>query len=373
MVIGITGNVGLIVYVRMGTLNFASMFGTNMRSPETQYSKFPVILVHVLFWAAFLFLPLFFFETYDDRMRFLRFWGYQIILTGIYFYVNYLIIIPRILFRKKIFLYLLTAISILILMMVITYFYFEILYDLGLKIRRPGYEWKPVYIPLFPVVLAFAISTFIRVTDQWLQGERKKQVLEKEKLISELGFLKSQIHPHFLFNTLNNICSLARKKSEETEHALIKLSDIMRYMIDESKEEKVLLSKEIRYLNSYIELQRLRLTGDVRVDLTITGDPRSLTIEPLLLIPFVENAFKHGIGNGVETVILITLNIRQDRLQFIVENRITRTEGKELLSDWGIGLKNVMRRLELLYPGQHLLKITDGEETFRVDLTMNLA
>jgi two-component system LytT family sensor kinase len=347
------------------------MFGTNMRSPETQYSRFPVILVHLLFWAAFLLLPLVFIDAYDDRIRFLRFWGYQIVLTAIYYYLNYLIFIPRILFRKKLALYILTLFMVLGLMMVITHFYRELLHDLGIyKQRETGFDWKVVFIPLYPCILAFGISTFVRLTGQWMSSERHKQELENEKLISELGFLKSQINPHFLFNTLNNICSLARKKSDETENALIKLSEIMRYMIDESKEDKVLLSKEIEYLNNYIELQRLRLSGKVKILFAITGDPTTKMIDPLLLIPFVENAFKHGISYREEPLISISLKIRDNALNFQIENTVFRSNGESLPDEPGIGLRNVRRRLDLLYPEKHELRITEEGEKFRVDLTI---
>jgi two-component sensor histidine kinase len=347
------------------------MFGTNMRSPETQYSRFPVILVHLLFWAAFLLLPLVFIENYEDREKFLRFWGYQIILTAIYYYLNYLIFIPKILFRKKLALYILTLVVVLGMMMVITHYYRELLHNLEIyKHRENGFDWKIVYIPLFPCVLAFGISTFVRLTGQWMSSERRKQDLENEKLNSELGFLKSQINPHFLFNTLNNICSLARKKSDETENALIKLSEIMRYMIDDSKEDKVLLSKEIEYLNNYIELQRLRLSGKVKIEFTITGDPQSKVIDPLLLIPFVENAFKHGISYREEPVISISLKIDDRTLNFHIENTIFGSNGESLPEEPGIGLRNVRRRLDLLYPEKHELRITEEGERFRVDLTI---
>jgi len=347
------------------------MFGTNMRSPETQYSRFPVILVHLLFWAAFLLLPLVFIDAYEDRIRFLRFWGYQIVLTAIYYYLNYLIFIPRILFRKKLALYVLTLFLVLGLMMIVTHFYREILHNLGIyKHREEGFDWKVVFIPLYPCILAFGISTFVRLTGQWMMGERHKQDLENEKLISELGFLKSQINPHFLFNTLNNICSLARKKSDETENALIKLSEIMRYMIDESKEDKVLLSKEIEYLNNYIELQRLRLSGKVKIEFTITGDPTTKMIDPLLLIPFVENAFKHGISYREEPLISISLKIHDSGLDFHIENTVFRSNGDRLPDEPGIGLRNVRRRLDLLYPEKHDLRITEDGEKFRVDLTI---
>ncbi len=344
-----------------------------MRSPETQYSKFPVILVHVLFWAAFLLLPLAFFDTFEGRTRFLRFWGYQIVLTALYYYLNYFVFIPRILLKKRLALYVLTLVFAMGVMMVITYAYRELLFYTGIYTRRTeGFDWRVVYIPIFPCVLAFGISTFVRMTTQWMAVERWKQDLENEKLTSELGFLKSQINPHFLFNTLNNICSLARKKSDETESALIKLSDIMRYMIDDSKEDKVMLSKEIEYLQNYIDLQRMRLSGKVRIDFSISGNTASHQIDPLLLIPFVENAFKHGVTYREEPLIRISLAVSENRLSFHVENTKYGNKGDELRAEPGIGLRNVRRRLELLYPRRHELIITEEGEHFRVDLTIQI-
>jgi LytS/YehU family sensor histidine kinase len=304
-------------------------------------------------------------------MRFIRFWGYQIIMTAIYYYLNYLVFIPKILFRRKPVLYILTLLGVLLLMMAITYVYRDILHDLGIyRHREDSFDWKSVYIPLFPCLLAFSISTFVRMTGQYMRSERHKQELETEKLTSELGFLKSQINPHFLFNTLNNICSLARKKSDETEPALLKLSEIMRYMIHDSLEDKVLLSKEIEYLHNYIELHLLRLSGKVRVEFSIIGDPASRMIEPLLLIPFVENAFKHGVSYLEDPPITIMIRIVDDMIQFQVENRIFGSTDGALPEESGIGLRNVRRRLDLLYPGKHELKIVEEEKTFRVDLTI---
>ena len=347
---------------------FAPLFKPNMSSPGLQYSKFPVVLVHLLFWAAFLFLPLVLFETFDERMRFLRHWGYQLFLTALFFYLNYYVLIPDLLIKKKMRYYSLALVGVLMLMMGLTICLALLFEHCGIKSHCWGLNWFTLLIPVFPFVLGFAISIFIKMTNQWLMSERDKKILENEKLTAELGFLKSQIHPHFLFNTLNNICSLARKKSDQTENALIKLSEFMRYMMDESKEDKVPLSKEIEYLKNYIELQRLRFTEGVKIDFKVIGDPAPVMIEPLLLIPFVENAFKHGISTKEESKIWIDLNISRDKLIFIVENQIHPYLGENLPDEHGIGLRNVKRRLELLYPGSHDLTITDDNNIYKVVL-----
>jgi LytS/YehU family sensor histidine kinase len=216
--------------------------------------------------------------------------------------------------------------------------------------------------------MAFALSAAVRITMEWFKNERQKKEMEAEKLASELAFLKSQVNPHFLFNILNNICSLARKKSDETENAIIKLSQIMRYMLQDSKDEKVSLEKEIEYLQSYIELQRLRLPEAVRIDFSTVGRPELLSIEPLLLIPFVENAFKHGVSYQDVSEISIRMICRAQALSFVVENHIAKQRGDTTEQGSGIGLKNVMRRLELLYPGKHQLKIRDDGIQYNVEL-----
>jgi LytS/YehU family sensor histidine kinase len=176
------------------------------------------------------------------------------------------------------------------------------------------------------------------------------------------------VNPHFLFNILNNICSLARKKSDETENAIIKLSQIMRYMLQDSKDEKVSLEKEVEYLQSYIELQRLRLPEAVKIDFAIDGRPEMYSIEPLLLIPFIENAFKHGVSYQDSSEITIRLVCREHSIFFTVGNHIAKRMGDGIEQGSGIGLKNVTRRLELLYPGKHQLQISDDGHQYNVEL-----
>ena len=184
--------------------------------------------------------------------------------------------------------------------------------------HHPFNFWRTAFFPFYPAVMAFALSSSVRITMEWFKNERQKKEMEAEKLSSELAFLKSQVNPHFLFNILNNICSLARKKSDETENAIIKLSQIMRYMLQDSKDEKVSLDKEVEYLQSYIELQRLRLPEAVKIDFSTEGRTGLCSIEPLLLIPFVENAFKHGVSYQDSSEIKIRLVCRGQSISFFV-------------------------------------------------------
>ena len=295
-----------------------------------------------------------------------------IVLMAAYFYYNYLVLIPRFLLRKRLLLYGLLLIAGLVVICFLNVFF--VLATAGIiEHHHPFSFWHTFTFPLYPAVLAFALSSTVRTTSEWYKNERQKKEMEAEKLTSELAFLKSQVNPHFLFNTLNNICSLARKKSDDTENAIIKLSQIMRYMLQDSQVEKVNLEMEVEYLNGYIELQRIRLPESVRVNFLVEGNPEKISIEPLLLIPFVENAFKHGVTFQGDTDINISLRISENRLVFYVSNKIARQGEMPGKNGSGIGLKNVVRRLELLYPDRHKLSVTDDGNLYQVELMINFA
>lgn len=217
--------------------------------------------------------------------------------------------------------------------------------------------------------LVFTVSTCTRVIQEWLGIEKKKQEMETEKLATELSFLKSQINPHFLFNTLNNIYSLALVKSDATADAVLKLSSIMRYVLSETKNETVPLDKEIQFIKHYIELQKVRLTDKTSIGFLVEGKTGGKEIAPLLLIPFVENAFKYGISTKETSDIFFKLIADERSIVFTSKNHIMPGE-KNNNENTGIGLKNTSRRLELLYPQKHILKIEKINEDFIVHLTL---
>ena len=221
----------------------------------------------------------------------------------------------------------------------------------------------------FFALLMLFMSGFIKIALEWFKSEKQREELKVEKLNAELKFLKSQINPHFLFNCLNTIYSLAHKQSAQTEHAILKLSTIMRYMIYESNEAKVLLSQELKYLHDYIEIQRLRLPQDIHINYRLTGSAEGLQIEPMLLVPFVENAFKHGISYTEDSFIDIDIATTEDMIRLTVKN----SHFKERVAErGGIGLENVLKRLELLYEHTHEIDIRETEHQFIVDLKIAL-
>jgi LytS/YehU family sensor histidine kinase len=213
------------------------------------------------------------------------------------------------------------------------------------------------------------IGGLIRLGYSFLKNQNEKKALENAHLNAEVNFLKSQINPHFLFNTLNSIYSQAHNKSEHTEYSILKLSELLRYVLYESGEEKVSLEKDILYINNYIDLQRMRLSSKVNIRYTVTGVQGGYLIAPLLLISFIENAFKHGISYTQTSVIHIAITFFEKTLTLQVVNPIVKTN---TFAEGGLGLKNAGRRLDLLYPGKHQLEIITAGQLHFVNLKIDL-
>jgi len=219
-----------------------------------------------------------------------------------------------------------------------------------------------------------AISSSYRIIIEHLKSRQALKEKENEALKSELALLRSQVSPHFMFNVLNSMVALARKK-EDLEPSLIRLSSLMRYMIYSSKEDKVLLYKEIEYLKSYIDLQLLRFGQSVEIDIRLQNEADlDCTIEPMLLIPFIENAFKHGTNYLGDPAIEIVLTVSQaNRLHLHVENNYADLKTEESDQSSGVGLENVKKRLELLYKNNYVLNTHAKDNRFIVEMDLNLS
>jgi two-component system LytT family sensor kinase len=234
--------------------------------------------------------------------------------------------------------------------------------------RGPG-----MFMPILSPFIALLCSFCYRII---LDNNARQQLLKERETVhlrTELNFLRSQINPHFLFNVLNNLTSLARKKSDQVEPAIMNLSHLMRYMLYESDDNRVPLDKEIAYLNSYIELQLLRFGKELKVEADMAGDYSSYHIGPMLLIALVENAFKHGTDALGQTTIHIALKIPAGgrKLYFSIVNDIQRQDNISRPAE-GIGLKNVKRRLDILYPNKHQLITTNTGTLFSAELNIEL-
>jgi sensor histidine kinase YesM len=287
-------------------------------------------------------------------------------LLIILFYLNALELIPRLLYKRK---YLLYTLSIV---------FYYIIYVTSLWVLWKSFaNMKPaiighLVISLFILIFILACSTAYKlIRDKFVQDRLAKEK-ETEHLKTELSLLRSQASPHFMFNVLNNMVSLARKNSPDLEPSLIKFASLMRYMLYETGEEKVSLESEKEYLQSYIDLQQQRLSRKafVRVDLSIPEE--RYEIDPMLLIPFVENAFKHGTGFVQNPQIDIDLKVKSNILYFRVSNKYDPTMQQVKDKASGIGLANVRRRLDLLRPGKYTLEISKENNEFTVSLQINL-
>ena len=229
-------------------------------------------------------------------------------------------------------------------------------------------EW--VFNDIRLIIIFLIYSLLIRLAINWYENQKLQADFINQKQISELALLRSQVNPHFFFNTLNNIYSLVYQKSDDAPEAVMKLSSIMRYMLYDATTDKVLLEKEIEYLKSFIELEKLRLRNKDFVSLAINGASEGMTIAPMILIPFVENAFKHASRSVPAPGIIVTIDIVPGEIVFSVKNHIRKNQHAPQDKQGGIGLINIRRRLELLYPQKYSLDIKTSEDLFIVKLTI---
>jgi two-component system LytT family sensor kinase len=333
------------------------------------HSRYTSTLLHVVIWSILFVLPHLFFDTRNTKPDF--FPGSFFIITNLYhvglFYLNAFVLYSLFFNKRKWWIYILMIGLMLIAsyylkLFIVKQWYSEVVLD--------AWAYRILFFPAIPFLV---VSIIYRLIVDKIAYDKKQKEIVAEQLSIKLKFLRSQINPHFIFNILTNLVSLARKRSEKLEPALIMLSDLMRYMLYESDEKKVILLKEVEYLKSYIELQKLRFGHDVaietNIDLSKSDERRS--IEPMLLIPFVENAFKHGIGVD-KPLILVYLTADNGKIEFDVKNKYSDciNESKDVSS--GIGLKNIQSRLMLLYPNEHILKLEKENNLFHVHLTLQL-
>ena len=326
------------------------------------------ILLHLFTWLLLFTLPHLFFDTRNTKPGF--FPGSWFIITNLYnvglFYLNAFLLYPKLLNKKKWWLYIFSIAAVLIIsyylkLWLTTSFYPDVVLD----------SWgnRILFFPPVPFIVAGIIY---RLIINKIAYDKKQKEIVAEQFSIKLKFLRSQISPHFIFNVLTNLVSLARKQSRQLEPALIMLSDLMRYMLYESDEKKVSIARELDYLKSYISLQQIRFGDDVKIDVAIDLPERVLqaNIEPMLLIPFVENAFKHGTGAN-DPFISITISSNKSELILDVKNKFVEDD-KNKDENSGIGLENVRSRLALLYEGKHQLKLNRENNIFHVQLTLQV-
>ncbi|TNE58224.1 MAG: histidine kinase [Bacteroidetes bacterium] len=228
------------------------------------------------------------------------------------------------------------------------------------------------YVGSFLVTI---LSTFLRVVTDWWRYQQEKQILQTQTIQSELRFLKSQINPHFLFNTLNNLYALTLKKSDKAPEIVLKLSEIMRYMLYECNEKRVLLTKEIHYIHNYLDLERLRQPSGADITFTTEGQISEQLIAPLIFVPFLENSFKHGLNHHMHGggYVRLHLKVEGEHLEFRIENsKAEQLPRLDHPTSGGIGLVNVRQRLKILYPDHYQLSVEDEPNRYAVTLNLQL-
>ncbi len=364
-----------------------------MTTNRSKYLKIALASgLHIIVWLLLFVLNFQFVKNYSVKIDF----PFHLIIWLIYavvFYVNFILLIPYLLFKRK---YILYAVTSLVLL-----FAGSIAKDYTLrqhhrKIKSeiferpamppdrpafkpdgmpPGPDFRPRregrFFMFYGLLLVYSISLSIRVIQKWQDDEKHKAAVEKEKIATELSYLKQQVNPHFLFNTLNSIYSLTINTSSQAAGVILKLSSILRYMLYESENRQVKLTDEINVLKDYIELQKLRLTDKVSVKFEIEGDTEHYKIPPLLLVPLIENAFKHGADNINDSFIEIIIAIDDDQLKINVRNKIVKISS-EIYQNGGIGIKNIKRRLDLLYGNKYVFETSDRDGVFSVTLILRL-
>jgi two-component system, LytTR family, sensor kinase len=331
-------------------------------------SRGALICFHILAWLFLFSLPALFHRENDQpRVNWKGMTSFRSLIFDIFFislfYLNSFLLIPRLLNRKKMGAYILIIIFLFLGVLIV-------LPQLPSETGQRGFHRESFFL-LFPYLFIWAMSTAYRFFSDQVKTEQLLKERENENLKTELSFLRSQVSPHFLFNVLNNMVAMARLKSDLLEPSLIRLSGLMRYMLYESDEAKVPLSREVEYVLSYIELQKIRYAKSLTIHTDMDPGGNEL-IEPMLLIPFIENAFKHGTGIIQDPVIEISLKYTDGLLDFRVRNKFV--SGNEEIKDRvaGIGLANVIRRLNLLYDQKHMISIDQENGWFTVSLQIKL-
>ena len=347
------------------------------------------IILHLMAWTIIVIIPRFLLNKFGDgNTHFLYQFYANTAIYGILFYINYLFLVPRYFFRdNKVWYFLIAAGVIIILYVLMWYINENVFYDherehqmeqimqeidKGKNHIKPPIKQFKIYNYFYTSILVCGFSLGLGVFDKLSQNEKERKELEKEKLNSELAFLKNQISPHFFFNTLNNIYSLIGIDTQEAQEAVLKLSKLMRYLLYESEHGESKLQDEINFMNNYIDLMKLRLSDKVALTVSFPENTGNIAVPPLLFIPFIENAFKHGISYREHSYIDIQMSVSEKQILFISKNSIGTSSHADDGQYSGIGLENVKKRLALLYPDTHKLKIEKTNDAFSIDLQLKL-
>jgi hypothetical protein len=347
------------------------------------------IALHVLIWGILFFFPQYIFKTFGfGDLRSLSHFYVNTITYGTIFYVSYFYLVPKFYFKDRklaylVFSTLLIAAFYVVMIYINDYLLFDAEHERYFNELRKkfGEDIKDRHLPMelfrifnftFTSIMISGFALGLGFTDRHRENERQRKELEKEKLHSELAFLKNQISPHFFFNTLNNIYSLTTIDTQAAQEAILRLSKLMRYLLYDSEHGETQISLEIEFMNNYIALMKLRLNSRVDLRVSFPVEFSDFSIPPLLFIPFIENAFKHGISNRESSFIDIKMEIHKHDIIFATSNSIGKSTQPSDAEHSGIGLENVRKRLSLLFAESHRLTISKTDKEFNVELVIEL-
>ncbi len=323
---------------------------------------------HLLFWfwryAEILFSKIGVFSDVDLSLK--DFLLLHLLPDLAFVYLNLLVLIPRILLKGKLWLYVPTVIASLLLYAGYTYSYDPA--DLGGLEEMSPLTWFFTF-DLLDGAYLLGLIVGLRLMLEFVYHQGRISELQSTNLQTELAYLKSQVSPHFLFNMLNSIAVLSEKYPAKVTPVVVQLSQVLRYQLYEGEKERVALSHEIENLRTYLALEGIR-QNKMEVDFQVVGNPDAVLLPPLLFLPFVENAVKHGINARGESKIAVRFDVQPGSLDFFVEN--TKPAQASAHLDGGIGLKNIHRRLELLYPGKHQLEVENVADNFKIKLRLTI-
>jgi two-component system LytT family sensor kinase len=350
-------------------------------------SKLVAIIVHILIWVVFGMIYFFQPVTMNIAIPF-QFWIKQSIVLGlliIAFYVNSVILVPGFLLKNRTGVYFLIVVGIAALILLLNIYVdgwlnLPQLMEAAFHRRGPqkhhsGRNHDFDFYMIAQIALVLGVSTSATAIQKWQLDKQKHQEMEQDKISSELSFLKAQINPHFFFNTLNNIYALTHVNAETSRKAIHQLSRMMRYVLYDTQNATTQLSQEIAFVKDYISLMQLRLTDVVKIEFSSPVALKDMAIAPMIFLPFIENAFKHGVSATNPSYIDINIGQQGTMVDLNVINTIIKEQNNNLEAGSGIGLNNTRRRLDLLYPGKHTLTIHEdtAANTYAVHLTLDLS
>ena len=348
-----------------------------------------IVLLHLGYWMGYALLLVFVYTLlragggggHNPSLYFFKLGlGFAIIPSIMAFYSAYLFLFPRYLSQKKLLYFFTFGLLTIIICAVLGELVLSVLIggvgDGGRgKLIFPNYELSEIMVALFLIavvsIVHVALGLLVKGFITSYNDITLKQELNKKNYETELALMKAQINPHFLFNTINNIDVLIQKDAGKASEYLNKLSDIMRFMLYETKSEKIELSKELSYIEKYSELQKIRTSNANYIKYEVKGSTDNILIEPMLFIPFIENAFKHSENKKIENAVNISIVIEKDKLIFTCENNYSSYP--QLNPEYsGLGNELIERRLALLYPNKHMFTITNKNEVYKVNLILSL-